>query len=323
MGKRVLTRLKGSFQHLPVWYLWFQAFSLLGTEIRLLDPPRYDLAPTVVFPLAWFAAYYLVKPAQGPTRNLRKGLLLVTLSCAIPLVLILVVLEPTPRPPDVLMRQAELARLVLTAIIALHCLFAESKAVFVKFFVVGLLYGAILENGGIIGGFFTEPGYILYIPGLPAPFVNIVGWCVGLYVSVYIWQAILERFEPKRFTITIFAAGVTAMALCQDFQIDPYATHSAWWIWHESLPPFFLGVPLLNFLAWIAAIFPFAWLYYYIETRPEINETGRVVRLLLTIPVALAVALVTILILTLVFRGPHSPDFEIFKAALRLTAGGG
>ena len=318
----VRTRLKGAIQLVPAWCLWFQAFSLFAAEVRLLDPPRYDLAATVVFPLAWFAAYYLVKPSEGPAKSLSRALLLVTLSCAMPLVLILVVLEPVPQPPGVLMLQAESARLVLTALLAVCCLFGLSKAMFVKFFVVGLLYGAILENGGILGGFFSEPGYLLYIPGLPAPIVNVVGWCVGLYMSVYVWQGILERFEVRRFRIPVFAAGVTAVAICQDLQIDPYATHAEWWIWHESLPPCFLGVPMLNFLAWIATIFTFAWLYDYIETTPGINEAGRIGRLLLAIPVALVASSIIVLLLTLIFRGPDSPDIEVFKAALSYRRGG-
>ena len=323
MAIRMPARLKGALELVPAWYIWLQAFSLLDTEVRLLAPPRYDLAPTVIFPLAWFAAYYLVKPAQSPARNLRRAILLVTLSCALPLVLILVVLDSAPRPPEVLMRQAELARLITAAMLALHCAFVVSGAAFVKFFAVGLLYGAILESGGIMAGFFSEPGYLLYIPGIPAPFVNIVGWSITVYLSVYVWQRILDRFRPQRFKTAVFALGVTAIALCQDLQIDPYATQCAWWIWHESLPPYFLGVPLLNFLAWIAAILPFAWLYYSIETKPGITETGRVVRLFLVIPVALVVALAIVLLLTLMFRGPRSPDIEIFATALRLKAAGG
>jgi uncharacterized membrane protein len=313
--------LKAVLVHVPAWYLWFQAFSFLDTEVRLLDPPRRDFAFTALFPLAWFAAYYLAVPWSDRTRNRRKDVLLVSLSCLVPAILILWVIPPTPRPHEVLMRGAEIARLVLSVLLAVHCWFATSRATFVKFFVVALLYGAILENGGILGGFFSEPGYLLYIPHLPAPLVNIVGWSVGLYISVYVWQRIFERFEFRRFKTAIFAAGVTAVAVSQDLQIDPFATHSHWWVWHESLPGAFLGVPLLNFLAWIAAVFPFAWLYYHIETRAGMTESRRIVRLFLSIPIVLVAGVVIVLILTVIFRGSRSADIELFKHALGLSRG--
>jgi len=323
MTLRMPARLKVALELLPVWYLWLQAFTLLDTEVRLTDPPRYDLAFTAGFPLAWFAAYYLVKPSRGPARTFPRALLIVTLSCALPLLLILVVLNPAPQPPDVLMQQMEVGRYVFAVLLAFQCAVIVSGTAFVKFFVVALLYGAILENGGILGGFFSEPGYLFYIPGLPAPFVNVVGWSITVYMSVYIWQRIMERFQPTRFKTAIFAVGVTAIALCQDLQIDPYATHARWWIWNEKLPPCFLGVPLLNFLAWIAAILPFAWLYYYIESKPALTETERIGRLFLAVPVMLAAALAVVLLLTLMFRGPGSPDIEVFATALGLRSGGG
>lgn len=318
MVKAIMARLRRAFEVAPVWYLWFQAFSLMDTEVRLCDPPRRDLAWTAVFPLFWFCAYYLAKPAGGVPRDRWKNVLLVVLSCTVPALLILLLIPPQPRAPDSLMRDAEIARLILAAILALHCWVKISRAAFVKLFVVALVYGALLESGGILGGFFGEPGYLLYIPGVPAPFVNVVGWCVALYVSVYVWQRIMERFELGRFRTAVFAVGVTAVALSQDLQIDPYATHAAWWIWHEHLPPGFLGVPLLNFLAWTAAVFPFAWLYHHIETRTGIGEVGRIGRLVLAIPAALIAGLAIVLVLTLIFRGPRSPDIDIFAHALRL-----
>ena len=321
VDKSMSARLKAALVHVPAWYLWFQAFSLLDTEVRLLDPPRRDFAFTALFPLAWFAAYYLARPLSDRTRNRRKDVLLVSLSCLAPAILIFWIIPPTPRPHEVLMRGAEIVRLVLSALLAVHCWLATSRATFVKFFVVALVYGAILENGGILGGFFSEPGYLLYIPHLPAPVVNIVGWSVGLYISVYVWQRIFERFEFRRFKTCIFAAGVTAVAVLQDLQIDPFATHSRWWIWHESLAGAFLGVPLLNFLAWIAAVFPFAWLYYHIETTAGMTESRRIVRLFLSIPIVLIAAVVIVLILTVIFRGPRSEDIELFKHALGLSRG--
>jgi len=313
--------LKAALAHVPAWYLWFQAFSFLDSEVRLLDPPRRDFAFTALFPLAWFAAYYLAAPWSDKARNRRRNVLMVCVSCLLPAILIMWIIPPTPRPHEAMMRGAEIARLVFSVLIALHCWLATSRATFVKFFVVALLYGAILENGGILGGFFSEPGYLLYIPHVPAPVVNIVGWSVGLYISVYVWQRIFERFEFRRFRTALFAAGVTAVAVSQDLQIDPFATHSRWWIWHDSLPGAFLGVPLLNFLAWIAAVFPFAWLYYYIETRLDLDERGRIARLFCWVPVALIAALVMVLSLTVIFRGPHSADIEVFKEALRISAG--
>ena len=299
--------------------MWFQAFSLLDTEVRLLDPPRRDFAFTALFPLAWFIAYYLVEQRGDVIRNWRKDAMLVTLLCAVPAGLILFLVPRAPCPPELLMRYTEIARLIVTAILAVHCWLVVSKAAFVKFFVVGLVYGGILESGGILGGFFSETGYLLYVPHVPAPVVNIVGWSVGVYVSVHVWQRIFERFEFRRFKTAIFAAGVTAVALSQDLQIDPLATHSRWWIWHENLPAAFLGVPLLNFLAWIAAIFPFAWIYYCIEARTEMSEARRIVRLFFSIPIAIIAALAIVLTLTVIFRGPNSADIEIFRHALGLS----
>jgi hypothetical protein len=217
------------------------------------------------------------------------------------------------------MRDAELVRLILATVLALHSWFSISKWAFIKFFVAAFVYGAVLESGGIAGGFFNEPGYMLYIPGVPAPFVNIVGWCVVIYVSVYVWQKIMGRFGGRRWRTAVFAMGVTAVALSQDLQIDPYATRAGWWIWHDSLPAGFLGVPVLNFLAWISAVFPFGWSYWYIETRTGTTELGRIMRLFLAVPIALVVALAIVLVLTVIFRGASSPDMALFRQALLLS----
>ena len=53
------------------------------------------------------------------------------------------------------------------------------------FFGVALVYGFILENSGIVLGFFEEKGFHVYLGPLPAPLATTIGWCFILFCCVW------------------------------------------------------------------------------------------------------------------------------------------
>lgn len=128
----------------------------------------------------------------------------------------------------------------------------------------GMFFGIGLENGGILMGYFAEHGYHVYLPGLPAPVATMIGWPVVIYLAdqqgrlwLRLFPALRDGGLPRALA---YAALITVVAVAADAQIDPYATRIGLWTWRADLAlgPHWFGVPLLNYLAWTAAILGFA-----------------------------------------------------------------
>src|SRR4051794_9180402 len=71
---------------LPAWMFFFYGCLLLNTSLTNFDPPRPDLAPNAIFPIAVFAVFYVVRAFKAPDVENRVALavLALALACFLP-----------------------------------------------------------------------------------------------------------------------------------------------------------------------------------------------------------------------------------------------
>lgn len=306
---------------LPAWMYLVYGCLLLNAELTNVDPPRYDLVPTVLFPLAVFVVFAAARSfgASDVADRDRPWLFFgsVALAFAFP-TLNLAYHSPSPLTRDGLLLVYEYSNFVWAALLVWHA-WAHDRSHVTLFFGIGLLYGMFLENGGIVMGFFHETNLTrTQVPPFLAPVATMVGWSVVLYMSTFVvWK--LRTWVPALRRSTMGSAllvGVLATML--DLQIDPIATATGCWVWHESLPPWFYGVPQVNFVAWLTALTPFAYVMFRIQERAGLHDGAtwparELRRLMVWVPGALLLALVMFLSATVVLEGAVGPSWSLMS----------
>lgn len=263
------------WRFLPLWMYFFYGSLLLNTGLTNFEPSRIDTAWTVAFPYLVFVSFYLARVFRSPTVVNRSRMLLATM---VP-VLVWPILNisyhrPSPVHGEALLTWFELSNFAFAAAMIWHA-FSHRKGHVALFFGAGLLYGAVLENGGIWLGFFHETKLTLtMIPPLVAPVATMVGWCIMLYIATFTVWYLRSWFPALRDSAALSGVLVGVIATMLDLQIDPLATAAGCWVWDSSLPPFFLGVPLVNFVAWVCALAPFAYLMFRYQKVANIRDRG-------------------------------------------------
>jgi uncharacterized membrane protein len=300
---------------LPLVTYAFYALGIAHAEITNLADQRLDLLPTAVFPMLvpWLICALRWKDLERTGR-----IAALILSIGTPALIILNTLgNPRVVLDNHMLRQIyEGVAILNTVFLMLHARhWGQERILF--FLGPALIYGIVLENGGIILGYFTEMHYNLYAGPLPAPLATMSGWVTVFYIITWVtWE--LQGHIPALTRVPIVSALVAvAAALCFDFQIDPIATAVGFWQWHPTLDDGWLGVPLLNYVAWGAAVFPFAWLLFRREHQQALAPGGITAPdqrrwMLIMIPLALLVAAVLFFSgMTLVEGGFSGPTFII------------
>jgi uncharacterized membrane protein len=322
-GSISLSVARSAWRDLPIWFLAYQGYSTFHLELKSLDPPRPEFGWTVVFPLLWVVAYLWW--CRGPTTRTR--LVRIAVWSLAPLAL-LALLPVNPMSNAEIHPWFEASTLACVALLALHCALTRPAGDFGLFYGVGLLYAFILENGGIWMGFFSEPGYMIHFAGFPGPLATALGWTTVFYTSMHVAEELrraggrhgIVMVEPAEDKGRQSAAGLaltaTLVALSLDLQLDPAATAAQWWIWHPSLRPGFLGVPLVNYTAWLAAMAPFFWLVAWVRRHSRTRARANIT-LLVSLPPLVAGELMLVMLLTaLVEGGWTSPSLVIFAETL-------
>jgi len=328
MNGRILKSVIGGFRraadevrcdlavHMPAWYLAYQSISIAYTEAKVYVPPADSLLWTAVFPLGWFYLYRIPPALKSGRSRKTKALLLLLVPAAL-LIYSATYARPFPLEQRTALHYTEIWSFTVFAVLAVHCFVRGGRRKFVHLYVVGLVYGCVLENSGIVLGFFSEEGYRFYIPGLPAPVYTMAGWCTALYVSVHVTEVLAKELGRGGLATAVRAAVATAVALSIDMQVDPAAAYYGWWVWHPDLGTEILGVPAINFVAWFSAMFPFFWAYFWYRSRPEYAGRVHVKPMVISTSVALAAAAVLVVCLTLVVLGTDSAAWRLLVNAFR------
>jgi hypothetical protein len=311
VGSQAIRRgLRAFARDLPIWFLAYLGWSTFNLVLKNLSPPRPEFAWTAIFPLAWVVAFLWW------CRGKRTAGRLIGACAAVGAPLALMALAPAqPMSSEEIRPWFEFGTLLGVALLATHCWFTRPRAEFALFYGVGVVFGLILENGGIAMGFFSETGYRLHLPGFPGPLATGLGWTSVFYVATFI----AERFfpsAPAAGAVWRPALLATAVALSLDLQLDPAATAAGWWVWHPSLTPGYLGVPLVNYTAWLAAIGPFFVLLWWIRAQGWPQSRQNLVLLSALAPLLLAELVIVMALTALVSGGLHSAPMQIFRNAL-------
>ena len=304
-------------ENLPAWFYFFYGALLLNAGLTNFSPPQEATAYTFVFPMSVFVVFTVVRAWRAPDVESRTLLLLGSLGPAFLLPLMTLAWHrPSPLQGPQLLYWYELSNFFWAGLMLWHAARAKRGHVGL-FFGAALVYGAMLENGGILLGFFHETNLTLtMIPPLLAPVATMVGWCVVLYMATFVvwrlrtWMPILR--ESNALSATLVAFGATLL----DLQIDPLATAAGCWVWDASLPPFFHGVPLVNFVAWMCALWPFAWVQFRWQDKAMIRDGGRwtvrdTLAVTLRAPYALMIAFVMFGTSMALLEGLNGPSWHI------------
>ena len=245
---------------LPLVSYAVYAVAIAHAQIANLDPARLEHVPAAIFPLFVVWGVYALR---APTASLAGRVLGATVCLGAPAAIAAswwlaelgvgrVVLSP-----DELRGIYELSAVAHAAILMVHATTGPRR--WLAFFLgPAAVYGVLLENGGILLGYFAELHYRAYLGPLPAPLATMCGWVMLFYVVTWITWEVRRLIPPVRQSPVASAAVATGAALALDLQIDPLATAVGFWVWDPRLAPGLLGVPVLNFVAWACAVFPFS-----------------------------------------------------------------
>lgn len=300
-----------AWKNLPVFVVWLTAASMLDTSLHQFTPPLIRVAWLSAIPLAVSFALLALAFARHhepfpPRRFFRYAGFLMGIT----------MLTLLPRPVHPLARDTH--RLIYeTSAIAEFIILAVHGRTWLKgwdwawIFGVTLVFGMILENGGIFMGFFREEGYLLYLHGLPAPLATMLGWVNVLYCGFFTAEKILPGMRP------VFRGLVCAgIALSMDIPFDPVATRLSWWVWDDSLGLGVWGVPAVNYVAWFWALFPYAWCYYAVRGRSGTAEGKKFELFLALVPLILVVELAGLTVSLMLIRDERALEivFHFFRS---------
>jgi len=275
---------------------------------------RLDFVPTIAFPMAWFVGFFVLRiRSSARLENRWKAYAaLAGLAVGFPL-LVTFFHRPHILSHDALTTLFEGAQLFWVLIFVAHVVLTRGWHGFVMFFGVTFLYGMILENTGIIMGFFFEPSFRLYLGPLPAPLCTMLGWSLVFYITVAVVEQLSEWVPWLKVTAWRRALVTTALALSMDAQLDPLASMSGvFWSWNESLPALLLGVPVLNYAAWFGAFLPFSYFVFSLKDREDLTPQGRNWELFLRVAWASVLGGVLCFgVMVIVEGGFDGPSFQI------------
>jgi len=179
-------------------------------------------------------------------------------------------------------------------IFLIHSLKHQGISTTIKIFLIGLIYGFLCESYGVWSGSFSENGYLIYISHKLAPLATIIGWVIFYYFTFYLTENFVNFFYKIKpfqfFKFPIFKSILSGIiALSYDLFLDPVACYAKWWIWSSKYKNFFLGVPLINFVAWFFAVSIWAYFYWKINEL-NLSEKTKIIILLISVPFAAFIA---------------------------------
>ncbi len=276
--------MKFVWQNLPVFFIWFIGLSVLNNSLHHIYPPVENAGILSIFPLAcslvllWFACrkYYGDRNALKVFSSWSVGLTALYLTPFLHGLSL-------PLEEDTQKLIYEFSALAQFVLLVVHARGWFTREDWIWVFGVTLAFGMILENGGIVLGFFSEPGYLLYLPGIPAPLATALGWANVLYCAFFAVERLLPEMGPLWRGLVCAVIGLSL-----DIPFDPVATRLGWWVWDPSLSVMIWKVPVVNFIAWFWALFPYAAFYYRVRGMEKYREGRKVGYFVGSFPLILA-----------------------------------
>ncbi|MGD0821235.1 MAG: carotenoid biosynthesis protein [Desulfomonilia bacterium] len=274
------------WQNIPIFLIWLTGLSMMDTALHRVVPPLTFVSWLTLVPL--FTSLILLGFAlrNHPNGFRLKRYLLWVVALAGMYAITMSLRTTAPLPMDTHRLLYETSAIFEFIIIALHARTWLKGWGWLWVFGFTLFFGMILENGGIMMGFFREEGYLLYLPGLPAPIATMIGWVNILYCGFFSVEKLLPEMRPM-----LRGLVCTGIALSMDIPFDPVATRLSWWVWNDALTMSIWGVPIVNYVAWFWALFPYAWCYYWVRLDDDLAEGKKFALLSALIPPILVVEL--------------------------------
>jgi len=323
--------IKEFWQKLPIWFLYLQAVGLLhyvraNVPAELFDEVGYPqslFAVLTVIPMAWIFAYYAIRIRRSEQVNkpaAYAGLVFLTVVVPILIYVAYIWLPKTYLTKDQLRTLFEWSQFLWIAIFMVHAYRVGGKSAFITFWGVCLLYGIVLENAGIIMGYFSESEFTYYLWRLPAPICTMLGWCIVFYCATRVAEYFRDLFPSWNPSVPVMALLTTAIALSLDAQLDPLASLSGiWWKWHDLYYSaqyikysFYLGVPIINYVAWFSAFLPFSFAYFWAYSKPDWGTNERNWQLFLRGHIIVITAgVINFALMAIIEGGFGGPTFQI------------
>lgn len=283
------------WQNIPIFLIWLTGLSMMDTALHRVTPPLAFVSWLTLVPL-FTSLILLVFALRKHSDGFRLKSYLLWVSALAGVYAITMFLRTTaPLPMDTQRLIYETSAILEFIIITLHARMWLKGWGWFWVFGFTLFYGMILENGGIIVGFFREEGYLLYLPGLPAPIATMIGWVNILYCGFFSVEKILPELRPM-----LRGFVCTGIALSMDIPFDPVATRLSWWVWNDALTMSIWGVPVVNYVAWFWALFPYAWCYYRVSSYEGFEKGRKAALFLALIPIILVVELAGVVMSSLI-----------------------
>jgi len=143
----------------PILYGPMAAAVIAHAEMVHLDPPRPDLLITFLFPL--IAPLALVALRRGVSHRSVRVVEVAAVCLALALALLAATIAPrAPRSDAWLRRVYEIGTLGVCVLLLVHA-WTHDRRLVASLLGPAALYGAALENGGILLGYFSEMNYRL------------------------------------------------------------------------------------------------------------------------------------------------------------------
>jgi uncharacterized membrane protein len=313
-------------ENLPAWFIYYTAVFTSFGLISLLKNPRPDYIITAIFPNAVFLLYYYArfKSDERHKNNVNRNYFIIAGITLAILITAIVLARPIrfgndwASHFDSAITYYEISNIAWTLLLMLHCLKFQGWKKCLLFFGAAFLYGIILESSGVTMGFFFEDHYHLYIPGLSAPVATMFGWSTVFYPCVFILDRLKNAFkiiEERSFVwLGIFAAII---AVSFDALVDPYATDFGLWTWNSAYNQdnsfYWFGVPIVNFISWITAVFSFGIFYYYFEAKTGWDQIKKTAAVFCSIPLVLLMASIIEFSSLGMIEGFNGPSWTILK----------
>jgi hypothetical protein len=314
-----ITVWRALWHDLPLLNYAFYAVAIAFAEVVNLNPRRDDLFLSFLFALAVPVLVYGMRWRHAGSAQKRAALGVVLVSLVL-LALAFFVVEPYPLDTARLRWFYEIGAILNTIVLMAHA-YKHHPAWLVLFLGPVALYGVMLENGGIVLGYFEELEYTLYLGPLPAPVATMSGWITVYYLVTWVTWQLQEAIPALGRTVAGSAAIAMTAALCLDLQIDPLATAVGFWTWNHQLPNSgIMGVPVLNFVAWASAVFSFGLFLFWRQIRlgldpKQVADKVHCTWLLVRVPAILVVAaLLFWSLMTLLELGVDGPTWQILRS---------